>query len=69
MKEGEPHDSVVLLFPTDDAKNLIEMPEEELNAIKHVVIIDSTWGQTKHFLREKELIKLKKVKSKFYLIC
>ena len=44
LKEGEPFDSVVLLFPTDDATSLNEMPEEELNAIKHVVIIDCTWG-------------------------
>ena len=51
IKEGEPYDSVVLLFPTDDAKSLTEMPEDELHAIKHVVVIDCTWNQTKHFLR------------------
>ena len=33
-------------------------------AIKHVVLVDSTWAQTKHFMREPELMKLKKVKIK-----
>jgi hypothetical protein len=62
LKEGDPFDSVVLLFPTDDAISLIEMSDEELHAIKHVVLIDSTWHQTRHYLRQPNLMKLKKVK-------
>jgi len=49
--DEEPFDSVVLLFPADDAKDISKMSYEELNAIKRVVLIDCTWNQTKHFLR------------------
>lgn len=62
IKEGESIDSVVLLFPTDDAISLTDMPEDELKAIKRVVLIDCTWGQTKYFLRQQNLMNLKKVK-------
>jgi DTW domain-containing protein YfiP len=62
IQEGEPKDSVVLLFPTDDAKSLTEMSDEELHAIKRVVLIDCTWNQTRHFLRQENVMKLKKVK-------
>ena len=61
-KSDEPFDSVVLLFPTDDAKSLTEMKSEELEAIKRVIIIDCTWNQTKHFLRQPNVMSLKKVK-------
>ena len=44
IEDGDPYDSVVLLFPTDDAKNLTEMSQEELKAIKKLIIIDSTWN-------------------------
>ena len=42
--EDDSYDSVVLLFPTDDAQSLTEMSEKELHAIKRVVLIDCTWG-------------------------
>jgi len=45
------YDSVVLMFPSDDAKNISDMPEEELKKIKKVVLIDSTWSQTRYYLR------------------
>jgi DTW domain-containing protein YfiP len=60
--ESDPYDSVVLLFPSPDAVDVNSMSREELLAIKRVVLIDSTWHQTKHFLREENLMKLKKVK-------
>ena len=62
LKEGETYDEVVLLFPSDDASDVATMSHEELNKIKRVVLIDSTWHQTKHFLREKNVMSLKKVK-------
>ena len=62
IKDDEPYDSVVLLFPTDDAKSLTDMKPEELQAIKKVIIIDCTWNQTKHFLKQSNVMKLKKVK-------
>ncbi|TNV76739.1 hypothetical protein FGO68_gene11452 [Halteria grandinella] len=62
LKEGETFDEVVLLFPAEDAKDVQSMSHEELLAIKHLVIIDSTWHQTKHFLREPNVVSLKKVK-------
>jgi DTW domain-containing protein YfiP len=43
-RDDDPYDSVVLLFPTDDAQSLTEMSEKELHAIKRVVLIDCTWG-------------------------
>lgn len=58
----DPFDSVVLLFPSEDAVDVSTMSKEELLAIKRVVLIDSTWHQTKHFLREENVMKLKKVK-------
>ena len=58
------YDSVVLLFPTDDAKEVISMTEEELAKIKRVVIIDCTWNQTSHFLKQQNLRELKTVKIK-----
>lgn len=61
-KEGETFDEVVLLFPADDAKDVQSMSHEEIKAIKHLVIIDSTWHQTKHFMREPNIMSLKKVK-------
>lgn len=62
LKEGETFDEVVLLFPAEDAKDVQSMSHEELLAINHLVIIDSTWHQTKHFLREPNVVSLKKVK-------
>jgi hypothetical protein len=51
----------VLLFPAEDARDVSTMSHEELNKIKRVVLIDSTWNQTKHFLRQPNVTSLKKV--------
>lgn len=40
----ESYDSVVLLFPSKDAVEVSKMSEEELKAIKRVVLIDCTWN-------------------------
>ncbi len=58
----ELYDEVVLLFPSDDAKDVATMSHEELKLIKRVVLIDCTWNQTKHFLRQPNVMNLKKVK-------
>lgn len=62
--ETQDYDSVVLLFPTDDAKDVTALSEEELAKIEKVVIIDCTWNQTAHFLKQENLKKLKTVKIK-----
>lgn len=59
---SEPYDSVVLLFPSDDARDIVTMSEAELKAIKRVVLIDCTWNQTSHFLKQENVKILKKVK-------
>ncbi len=61
-EKDEPYDSVVLLFPADDAKDISTMSEDELKAIKKVVLIDCTWNQTKYFLRQDAIKSVKKVK-------
>lgn len=60
--DEEPEDSVVLLFPSDSAKEMTKMTEQELKAIKKVVLIDSTWNQTRAYLRQPNIAKLKMVK-------
>eukprot|EP00347_Sterkiella_histriomuscorum_P007246 403349699 len=60
--DDEDYDSVVLLFPTEDAIEVTSMNAEELAKIKKVVIIDCTWHQTAHFLKQQNLKKLKTVK-------
>lgn len=62
IEDDAPYDSVVLLFPTDDAQNVTEMSQDELKGIKKLIIIDSTWNQTRHFLIQPNVAKLKKVK-------
>ena len=47
----EDEDSTVLMFPSEDAQEINQMPAEELRKIKRVVLIDSTWSQTRHYLR------------------
>jgi DTW domain-containing protein YfiP len=49
--KDEPYDSVVVLFPHEDAVDINAMSEQELRAIKKVVLIDSTWSQTRHYMR------------------
>lgn len=51
LKDDETYDNVVLLFPAEDAKDVNSISHEELAKIKRVVLIDSTWNQTKHFLK------------------
>jgi DTW domain-containing protein YfiP len=34
----------VLLFPSEDAKDIVAMSEDELKLIKRVVLIDCTWN-------------------------
>lgn len=60
--EDEQYDEVVLLFPAEDAVEVTSMKEEELKKIKRVVLIDSTWNQTKNFLKQDSFKELKKVK-------
>ena len=43
-QDDEEYDSVVLLFPSDDAKDINTMSIDELKAIKRVVLIDCTWN-------------------------
>ena len=43
---------VVLMFPSDEAKDISAMTQEELLKIKRVILIDSTWSQTKYYLRQ-----------------
>jgi hypothetical protein len=38
------YDSVVLLFPAPDAVDVNSLSEQELKAIKKLVIIDCTWN-------------------------
>ena len=42
---------VVLMFPSEQAKDISAMTKEELLKIKRVILIDSTWSQTKYYLR------------------
>lgn len=45
----DPNDTV-LLFPREDAKPLHEVGLETIKKIKHVVVIDCTWGQVNTYL-------------------
>jgi DTW domain-containing protein YfiP len=62
LEEGDSYDSTVLLFPAEDAKDVSALSETELKAIKRVVLIDSTWSQTRHYIRHEQMRKLKMVK-------
>ena len=55
-------EKTVLMFPSDDATEITEMTKEELADIKRVVLIDSTWSQTKYYLRQPILEKMRHVK-------
>ena len=56
------YDSVVLLFPGEYAKEMTDLSEAELKAIKKVVIIDSTWNQTRRYMYSENIRDLKMVK-------
>ncbi len=57
----DPKDTV-LLYPRADAKSLKEMGQERISQFKHVVIIDSTWGQVNTYLNHEEIKALPAVK-------
>ena len=52
------------MFPSDDATEITTMTKEELSRIKKVVLIDSTWSQTRYYLRQPNITKLKMIKIK-----
>ena len=60
-KEDDPG-SVVLMFPAETAQEITSMTPEELRKIKKVVLIDSTWSQTRYYLRQPCMQKLKTIK-------
>ena len=51
LKYGDDPDAVVLMFPSDQAVEVAKMSKEELLKIKKVILIDSTWSQTRYYLR------------------
>jgi len=55
-------DSIVVLFPSEDARDVQEIDPKELKSLNRVVIIDCTWNQTKDFLKHPVIQGLKKVK-------
>lgn len=61
-KADEDRDSVVILFPSADAVDLCKMSQEELMKIKRVYLIDCTWNQTAHFLKQENVKNIKRVK-------
>lgn len=50
------------MFPSDEAKDISAMSKEELLKIKRVILIDSTWSQTKYYLRQPILKNVQHVK-------
>jgi DTW domain-containing protein YfiP len=53
--ENDDYDSVVLMFPSDDATEISSMSKEECSKIKKVILIDSTWSQTRYYLRQESI--------------
>ena len=43
---------------------MAELTENELKQIKRVVVIDSTWSQTRHYMKDPNIKNLKMVKIK-----
>ena len=62
LRDNDNYDEVVLLFPGESAKQVTDLTIEELKAIKKVVLIDSTWSQTRMYMNDENLSKLKMVK-------
>ena len=58
----EKSDEILLLFPSETAKPVTDFMPEDLKKIKRVVLIDSTWQQTKRYLTEPNIAKLQQVK-------
>jgi len=59
---SESHDEIVLLFPGDEACQMTDLTEDELKKIKRVVLIDSTWSQTRHYMKDERIKNMKMVK-------
>ena len=57
------------MFPSDEAKDINSMNKDELKNIRRVVLIDSTWSQTKYYLRQDILSKMKHVKIQTEKTC
>lgn len=55
------NDSTILLFPRDDSVPVTSMTKEELEKVKNVVLIDSTWHQVNKFIHNKKVGNLKAV--------
>lgn len=53
---------VVLMFPSEEAQDISAMSKEELQKIKRVILIDSTWSQTRYYVRQPVLRKIKHIK-------
>lgn len=51
-KFTEAQDEIVLLFPGDEAVQMTDLSMAELQKIKRVVLIDSTWSQTRHYMKD-----------------
>ncbi len=52
----------MLLFPSAESVDLQSMDPADIAKIKRVVLVDSTWSQTRYYLREKALLSLKHVR-------
>jgi len=48
-------DEVLLLFPSTKAKFIEDMDITALQKVKKIVVVDSTWQQTKHILKDSKL--------------
>jgi DTW domain-containing protein YfiP len=55
-------EDTVLMFPSDEAQEIVKMDEKDLKKIKKVILIDSTWSQTRYYLRQNCLKNIKHVK-------
>ena len=62
VQDGEDKESVVLMFPSEHAQEISSMSTDDLKKIKRVVLIDSTWSQTKYYLRQDAIKDLKHIK-------
>lgn len=55
------YDNTILLFPTEESVPITSMPKVDLEKVKNVVLIDSTWLQVSKFLQNEKVSKLKTV--------
>lgn len=54
-------DETILLFPKAESVPLTSMTKEDLQKVKNVVLIDSTWHQVNKFLANEKVGNLKPV--------